>query len=822
MEDEVDNAEVLLQSSSNINYSHITDKNNNKPPNVNEIADDIAFIMRNTALHDVGPVNITSSESDSGSSDSDSDSSSDVKIITVPSKAKITICISTDDDSDNKETKDDKEISQKKDFQNNKTNKSSKKQEHKIHQDNSDDKPEDIGVICKLLMKNLVKTVARNRNENCEFDSEDEEDGEKEEPTEQDRMNFASIVNSETHVSDYIPKVQDEVFPEELEEEDEMIQLNSEDTLVPMGFISSVVEKMIVVEANKDAPALDADTAFFTEDKDYLGKVFDTFGPVKTPFYSIRLSGHVTKEKLCRGTRVYFVPFNKNITKYIFVEQLKNLKGSDASWKNDCEPPTQYLDYSDDEEERRAKRVEINRKRQLARDADEGSNGQGNNRMNNKAPKQQRQRKMKAIDLTKHGNPLLEHARLMNNPKLNKADALTRRNVEPSQQDVPLSSVMPVEVQDYDNSEMLQESRLDYVSPLHQSNPKPNWKNQRGRGRGGFGGRGAGRPAQRHDNGNETHGSFTSNSQQQHSNYHQQNNSFSNQPQNYEEQYNCNEVTQNFNGQYSYPPPPPSPQTQQQHPQPPAFDNNCHNQSNPYFNSFVDVSSNNINNYQQHPPSFPPNPPNGNQNVSSQNFQPSQYNGYTEQNFQNNDNNYGNHQSYQHGFNGNFNNFIVPPGNNFNGQNPAFSNFNHVNNQQRPNFNQQSNQNGRYQSQNFNANPPPPRQTQGPQRPNFNNHNSVPPIKNANNQNGGPKISNVINNQHPFNQLSDFSQNRNNHGQQHFSQPSFPNNGPRSMQTNRPPTAPHSMGGNSRPPFHQGGVRNNRPPQQNHINGQGY
>ena len=32
------------------------------------------------------------------------------------------------------------------------------------------------------------------------------------------------------------------------------------------------------------------------------------------------------------------------------------LKGSDASWEHDIEPPEEHLDYSDDEEERAARR----------------------------------------------------------------------------------------------------------------------------------------------------------------------------------------------------------------------------------------------------------------------------------------------------------------------------------------------------------------------------------------------------------------------------------------------------------------------------------
>lgn len=51
---------------------------------------------------------------------------------------------------------------------------------------------------------------------------------------------------------------------------------------------------------------------------------------------------------------VYFAPRTRH-TAYVFVDDLFRQKGSDASWEHDQEPPEGCLDYSDDEEERRAK-----------------------------------------------------------------------------------------------------------------------------------------------------------------------------------------------------------------------------------------------------------------------------------------------------------------------------------------------------------------------------------------------------------------------------------------------------------------------------------
>ena len=44
-------------------------------------------------------------------------------------------------------------------------------------------------------------------------------------------------------------------------------------------------------------------------------------------------------------------------TSFVFVEQLRKMKGSDASWKDDIEPQNEHIDYSDDEEEKSSRRT---------------------------------------------------------------------------------------------------------------------------------------------------------------------------------------------------------------------------------------------------------------------------------------------------------------------------------------------------------------------------------------------------------------------------------------------------------------------------------
>ena len=56
--------------------------------------------------------------------------------------------------------------------------------------------------------------------------------------------------------------------------------------------------------------------------------------------------------------------------------QLKRLKGSDASWRHDIEPPEHHVEYSDDEEERNLRKAKKEERRLMQGIADSIS---GNN-----------------------------------------------------------------------------------------------------------------------------------------------------------------------------------------------------------------------------------------------------------------------------------------------------------------------------------------------------------------------------------------------------------------------------------------------------------
>ncbi|ODN00927.1 H/ACA ribonucleoprotein complex non-core subunit NAF1 [Orchesella cincta] len=157
----------------------------------------------------------------------------------------------------------------------------------------------------------------------------------------------------------------------------------------PIGLIKSVVEPLVVVEAYPNTPALDLDSVLFLDEGDRaLGHIFDVIGPVKQPLYCVRFNSkeHIQKNKVEIGMLVYCAP-KTEYTSFVFLAQLRKLKGSDASWVNDIEPPADEVEFSDDEMERNARKKKRNRRNMRARateaDAmyrDDDSTGESQNR----------------------------------------------------------------------------------------------------------------------------------------------------------------------------------------------------------------------------------------------------------------------------------------------------------------------------------------------------------------------------------------------------------------------------------------------------------
>ncbi|KAM4837303.1 H/ACA ribonucleoprotein complex non-core subunit NAF1 [Thomomys bottae] len=153
-------------------------------------------------------------------------------------------------------------------------------------------------------------------------------------------------------------KTKDELLLNELPSVEELTIILPEDIeLKPLGLVSSVIEQLVIIESLSNLPPVNEETVIFKSDRQAAGKIFEIFGPVAHPFYVLRFnsSDHIESKGIKIKDTMYFAPSMKDFTQYIFTEKLKQDRGSDASWKNDQEPPPEALDFSDDEKEKEAK-----------------------------------------------------------------------------------------------------------------------------------------------------------------------------------------------------------------------------------------------------------------------------------------------------------------------------------------------------------------------------------------------------------------------------------------------------------------------------------
>ncbi|KAL8587535.1 hypothetical protein ACOMHN_000941 [Nucella lapillus] len=221
-----------------------------------------------------------------------------------------------------------------------------------------------------------------------------------------------------------ILRTKGEFLPEELPPlENLRISLTKETRLEELGTVTGVVGVLVIIESTVDLDQyspLNDDTVLFYENRQPFGVVFEVFGPCKAPCYSVRFnSAEDIREKGVEiGLKVFFVPDPVpevgTITHYVFVQKLKRIKGSDASWKGNNEPPDNLVEYSDDEDEKRSKakrKADTARERQAsagpnARGSDDEIEGEGV-----KAKQFEPSRKKKAFSTHKNGRPWLRPER---------------------------------------------------------------------------------------------------------------------------------------------------------------------------------------------------------------------------------------------------------------------------------------------------------------------------------------------------------------------------------------------------------------------------
>lgn len=121
----------------------------------------------------------------------------------------------------------------------------------------------------------------------------------------------------------------------------------------------------MLVESRAGFAAVDIDTVLFLEKGNRtLGQVFDVMGNVASPIYCVRFNNvqDIRIKNVSVGLTVYVAP-QTEYTNFIVLSDLMQQKGCDASWENDHEAPEGCNEFSDDEEERLARRQHNQRQR---------------------------------------------------------------------------------------------------------------------------------------------------------------------------------------------------------------------------------------------------------------------------------------------------------------------------------------------------------------------------------------------------------------------------------------------------------------------------
>ncbi|CAK7229473.1 hypothetical protein SBRCBS47491_007259 [Sporothrix bragantina] len=135
------------------------------------------------------------------------------------------------------------------------------------------------------------------------------------------------------------------------------IEIGADDEIVLLGPILHIVENSAVIQGNTDGAyrVLDHGSVLCKADRTVVGVVADVIGNVRSPMYVLRFaqSSDLLKDGLAQGQDLFYPTKH---AQFVFTEELRNIKGSDASNLHDEEVGADEAEFSDDEKEAAYKR----------------------------------------------------------------------------------------------------------------------------------------------------------------------------------------------------------------------------------------------------------------------------------------------------------------------------------------------------------------------------------------------------------------------------------------------------------------------------------
>ncbi|KAL8958420.1 MAG: hypothetical protein Q9193_004518 [Seirophora villosa] len=143
----------------------------------------------------------------------------------------------------------------------------------------------------------------------------------------------------------------DEVVPKP------QIEVTPAMAIVELGSVEQVVENNILIKAKTsgERQALETGSLLCLGDRSVIGVIAETLGQIQQPYYSVRFtnSAAIVEAGIAKGTTIFNVEQHSH---YIFTQNIKAFKGSDASNIHDEEVGDDELEFSDDEAEAEHKR----------------------------------------------------------------------------------------------------------------------------------------------------------------------------------------------------------------------------------------------------------------------------------------------------------------------------------------------------------------------------------------------------------------------------------------------------------------------------------
>ncbi|KAJ2656171.1 hypothetical protein IWW48_005173 [Coemansia sp. RSA 1200] len=146
-------------------------------------------------------------------------------------------------------------------------------------------------------------------------------------------------------------------------------------TLRELGVIQAVVGPSVIIRAHHSPDSksqsqnqvvvVDCESVVALGNRRVLGLVFDVFGPVTRPMYTVRFptSEDIDSTECAPGTVVYYSP---ELARIVDTGAIRRAKGTDASNEYDEEAGSDAMEFSDDEAEMQHRRLKKNKKTRTA------------------------------------------------------------------------------------------------------------------------------------------------------------------------------------------------------------------------------------------------------------------------------------------------------------------------------------------------------------------------------------------------------------------------------------------------------------------------